>query len=56
MRKVESFINGESFKTKKTYIRENPATLSPLLEVSLCSKKEIDYACDTAFLAFGPWS
>tara|TARA_B100000579_G_C22848956_1_gene866134 strand:- start:9809 stop:11266 length:1458 start_codon:yes stop_codon:yes gene_type:complete len=56
MRKVESFINGESFKTKKTYIRENPATLSPLLEVSLCSKKEIDYACDTAFLAFGSWS
>ena len=56
MRKVESFINGELFKTKKTYIRENPATLSPLLEVSLCSKKEIDYACDTALSAFGSWS
>lgn len=56
MRKSQAFINGELIETKETYIRENPATLSPLLEVSLSTKKEIDYACNSAYNAFTTWS
>lgn len=56
MRKSQVYINGELISTKNSYVRENPATLEPLQEVSLSSKKEIDYACDSASRAFSIWS
>jgi len=39
MRKSQVYINGELISTKNSYVRENPATLEPLQEVSLSSKK-----------------
>ena len=56
MRKSQLYINGELINTKKTYIRENPATLEPLQEVSLASKKDIENACSSALSAFSVWS
>ena len=56
MRKSRPYINGKLIKTKKNYIRENPATLEPYQEVSLCSKKDIDYSCRSALEAFSMWS
>ena len=56
MRKSQLYINGKLISAKKTYIRENPATLEPLQEVSLASKKDIDNACSSALTAFAVWS
>ena len=41
MRSSPLYINGKFINSKKTYIRENPATLDPLQEVSLASKKDV---------------
>lgn len=56
MRSSPLYINGKFINSKKTYIRENPATLDPLQEVSLASKKDVDHACSVALNAFKTWS
>lgn len=56
MRKSQLYINGKFINSKNTYIRKNPATLEPLQEVSLASKKDIEYACTCAKNAFELWS
>ena len=56
MRTSPLYINGKFINSKKTYIRENPATLEPLQEISLASKKDVDHACSSALNAFQTWS
>ena len=56
MRKSVALIDGELVELENSYIRENPATLEPLEEISLASKNEIDRACQSAHRAFDAWS
>ena len=56
MRESLALINGELVKAKNSYVRENPGTLEPLEKVSLVSKDEIDWACQSAHRAFDVWS
>ena len=56
MRNSKAFVNGELLTTKNSYTRENPATLEPLEEVSLCSKDDVLTACNFAKQAFENWS
>ena len=56
MKYIHSLINGELIKTKDSVIRENPASLEKIYEVSMCSKQEVDLACECAQEAFKVWS
>ena len=48
MKYIHSLINGELIKTNESVIRENPASLEKIYEVSMCSEKEVDLACNCA--------
>ena len=56
MKYIHSLINGELIKTKDSVIRENPASLEKIYEVSMCSKQEVELACESAQEAFKVWS
>ena len=56
MKYIHSLINGELIKTDKSITRENPASLEKIYEVSMCSEKEVDLACNSAQKAFKVWS
>ena len=56
MKYIHSLINGELIKTKDSVIRENPASLEKIYEVSMCSEQEVELACESAQEAFKVWS
>ena len=56
MKYIHSLINGELIKTNESITRENPASLEKIYEVSMCSEKEVDLACNCAQEAFKAWS
>ena len=56
MKYIHSLINGELIKTNESITRENPASLEKIYEVSMCSDKEVDLACNCAQEAFKAWS
>ena len=56
MKYIHSLINGELIKTNESVTRENPASLEKIYEVSMCSEKEVDLACNCAQEAFKAWS
>ena len=56
MKYIHSLINGELIKTNESITRENPASLEKIYEVSMCSEKEVDLACNCAQEAFKVWS
>ncbi|KAH6871763.1 aldehyde dehydrogenase [Thelonectria olida] len=49
-------VNGKLVTTKETRHGINPSTLSPLPEVPLSTKEDVDYAVQCAKLAFKGWS
>lgn len=58
LRKYGLFINGKEVaaKSRKTYIRENPATQEPLAEIAEAQREDVDKAVKAAAKAFQTWS
>lgn len=58
IRKYGLFINGREVDSvsRKTYIRENPATEEPLAEIAEAQKEDVEKAAKAAKHAFEKWS